>query len=210
MYGFYLYTIVGEGFTPGKVVDNFDCEWAEVEFDSFFSQARTQVTGNAEMFKCPFLIPDPEELQSVYDLFMSRYDQMLRYKTCNLEMDISNKSDRIEWGHLRYQAVLFPDATLEFIFQWVVCTGPLVAELVQNWLRKAQNCGVNLVPIPCDPFAWPMSHKADPLRAPVFVPLNISALNFDGKHFLGDFPQESWPQRLLLFQVSCPLLYFRQ
>lgn len=131
---------------------------------------------------------------------------MLRYKSCNLEMDISNKSDRIEWGHLRYQGVLYQDASLEFIFQWVVCTGPLVAELVQNWLRKAQNCGINLVPIPCDPFALPMSHKADPLRAPIFVPLNLAALSVDGKQFLEDFPEESWPQRLLLFQVSTILL----
>lgn len=127
---------------------------------------------------------------------------MLRYNSCLLEMDISNKSDRIEWGHLRYQSVLFADASLEFIFQWVVCTGPLVAELLQNWSRKAQNCGVNLVPIPCDPFAFPMSHKADPLRAPIFVPLNLQALSIDGKDFLDEFPKDSRPHRLLLFQVS--------
>lgn len=136
---------------------------------------------------------------------------MLRYKTCNLEMDISNKSDRVEWGHLRYQGLFFPDATLEFIFQWGVCTGPLVAELIQNWLRKAQNCGVNLVPIPCDPFALPMSHKADPLRAPIFVPLDLNSLNDEDQHFLHDFPQKSWPQRILLFQVShffISLLFF--
>lgn len=127
---------------------------------------------------------------------------MLRYKSCNLEMDISGKSDRNEWWHLRYQSSFFSDATLEFIFQWVVCTGPLVAELLQNWLRKAQNCGVNLVPIPCDPFAFPMSHKADPLRAPIFVPLNLTALDCDGKGFLEEFSQDSRPHRLLLFQVS--------
>lgn len=47
-----------------------------------------------------------------------------------------------------------------------------------------------------------MSHKADPLRAPIFVPLNISALNMNGKTFFEEYPQDSWPQRLLLFQVS--------
>ena len=60
----------------------------------------------------------------------NRFERMLRYKFCNLDMDISNKSDRIEWGHLRYQTVFYPDASLEFIFQWIVCTGPLVYELV--------------------------------------------------------------------------------
>jgi hypothetical protein len=162
----------------------------------------------ANPVKYQFLIADPEEFKSVASLYENRFDQMLNYKSCNLDMDISGKSDRIEWGHLRYQSVFYPDASLEFIFQWVVCTGPLVAELLQNWLRKAQNCGVNLVPIPCDPFALPMSHKADPLRAPIFVPLNISALNMNGKTFLGEYPPDSWPQRLLLFQVSIKCWFF--
>ncbi len=162
----------------------------------------------ANPVKYQFLISDPDEFKSVASLYENRFDQMLNYKSCNLDMDISGKSDRIEWGHLRYQSVFYPDASLEFIFQWVVCTGPLVAELLQNWLRKAQNCGVNLVPIPCDPFALPMSHKADPLRAPIFVPLNISALNMNGKTFLEEYPPDSWPQRLLLFQVSIKCWFF--
>lgn len=160
-----------------------------------------------DIFKYPFLIQDPDTFQSVAQLYEKRYEQMLLYKTCNLDMDISNKSDRIEWGHLRYQSVWYPDSSLEFIFQWSVCTGPLVAELVQNWLRKAQNCGVTLVPIPCDPFALPMTHKADPLRAPIFVPLNLSALDVDGKSFLEEFPPDSWHQRILLFQVIV-IVYF--
>ncbi len=215
---------MGEGFTPGKIVDNFDCDWAEVEFDTAFNQTLSKVYSsymygiyqcinlnicfllqtirNPETIKFPFLISDPEEFETISQLYESCYEKMLRYKTCNLEMDISNKSDRAEWGHLRYQGLFFPDATLEFIFQWGVCTGPLVAELIQNWLRKAQNCGVNLVPIPCDPFALPMSHKADPLRAPIYVPLDLDSLNDEDKHFLHDFPQKSWPQRILLFQVN--------
>lgn len=39
--GFYLYTIVNEGFTPGNTQESFDCEWAEIEFDNSFSEART-------------------------------------------------------------------------------------------------------------------------------------------------------------------------
>ncbi|XP_032791433.2 GATOR complex protein Iml1 [Daphnia magna] len=201
--GFYLFSLVSDAFSPGCVSENFDCEWAEVEFEnSFPPPCASSVLTNPEPAKYQFLIADPKEFRSVASLYENRYDQMLRYKSCNLDMDISGKSERIEWGHLRYQSVFYPDASLEFIFQWVVCTGPLVAELLQNWLRKAQNCGVNLVPIPCDPFALPMSHKADPLRAPVFVPLNISALNWEGRTFFEEYPQDSWPQRLLLFQES--------
>lgn len=154
-----------------------------------------------ERLRYSFLDNELETIHHLAKQCEKRYAQMLAYKTCNLEMDISGKSDRLEWGHLRYQNVFYPDASLELIFQWVVCTGPLVAELVQNWSRKAQNCGINLVPMLCDPFALPMSHKADPLRAPIFIPLNLAALSTDGHTFLEQYPADTWPQRLLLFQV---------
>lgn len=38
-FGFYLYSMVTEGFTP-TFNGTFDCEWAEVEFDNNFSQTR--------------------------------------------------------------------------------------------------------------------------------------------------------------------------
>ena len=59
------------------------------------------------------------------------------------------------------------------------------------------------MPVPCDPFALPMSNKADPLRTPIFVPLNLSSLEFDGKRFLDDVVLDTWSQHLRLFQVNC-------
>ena len=206
VYGFHLYTLVVEGFTPGVLVDNFDCEWAEVKIDKILFTAMQQHGSNGAepktiSLKDAFLEKDPEAFERIFRTYNERHNRMSHYKTCNLDMDIGNKSNRLEWGHLRYQSVFYPDATLEMIFQWVVCTGPLVADLVQNWLRKAQNCGINLVPMLCDPFALPLSHKADPLRAPIFVPLNLSGMSFEGLTFLDDFTRDSCPQRLLLFQV---------
>ena len=39
-YGFYLFSLITETFTPGNIQENFDCEWAEVEFESSFTPAR--------------------------------------------------------------------------------------------------------------------------------------------------------------------------
>jgi len=47
---------------------------------------------------------------------------------------------------------------------------------VYNWARKAQTGGFQLIPLPADPFALPYTLKSDPLRGPVFVPLNLECL----------------------------------
>lgn len=53
-----------------------------------------------------------------------------------------------------------------------------------TWQRKAVSHGLNLIPIPSDPFALPFSGKSDPLRGPVFVPLEVDALLRGGKKHL--------------------------
>lgn len=50
-----------------------------------------------------------------------------------------------------------------------------------NWARKAQTGGFQLIPLPADPFALPYTLKSDPLRGPVFVPLNLDCLLTEGK-----------------------------
>ena len=47
---------------------------------------------------------------------------------------------------------------------------------MQGWARKAGMTGLHLVPIPSDPFAIPFSSKSDPLRSPIYVPLNFECL----------------------------------
>lgn len=57
-----------------------------------------------------------------------------------------------------------------------------------NWARKAQTCGLQLIPIPADPLALPYSLQSDPLRGPVFIPLDIECLMEDKEHlFEGNF-----------------------
>lgn len=50
------------------------------------------------------------------------------------------------------------------------------------WQRKAQMCGIQMVPIPSDLLALPFILKSDPLRGPIFIPLNIECLMTNKRH----------------------------
>lgn len=52
-----------------------------------------------------------------------------------------------------------------------------MAAQVLSWARKANSQGLQLVPIPSDPFVLPESPKSDPLRGAIFVPLHVHLLD---------------------------------
>ena len=56
---------------------------------------------------------------------------------------------------------------------------------IYTWARKASSCSFQCLPVPSDPFALPYNANSDPLRGPIFVPLNISCLK-EGKEDLFD------------------------
>lgn len=58
------------------------------------------------------------------------YVLVAQYKNIHLEIDVNAKSDRVEWGHCRYQSLFRPDRAYELVVQWVAASGPIVAELV--------------------------------------------------------------------------------
>ncbi len=43
--------------------------------------------------------------------------------------------------------------------------------------RRAQTYNLQLVPVPADPHALPYALKSDPLRGPIFVPINFSSIS---------------------------------
>lgn len=55
-------------------------------------------------------------------------------------------------------------------------------------------CGIQMVPIPSDPLALPYTLKSDPLRGPIFIPLNIESLLMNKRN---------------LFEGLSPVLYSR-
>ncbi|XP_058120820.1 GATOR complex protein Iml1 [Anopheles ziemanni] len=124
----------------------------------------------------------------------------LLYKQTHLEIDVSGKSDRTEWGHARYHQRMIPGHAYEIVVQWITASGPIVYDLIYGWCRKAQPCGFQLVTIPADPLAEPFTEKSDPLRGPIFIPLDTDCLNQHSSFLFEEFPKESWPRRLLLFQ----------
>lgn len=52
------------------------------------------------------------------------------YKHTHLEVDLQNKSERVEWGHCRYQAAYRPDCAFEMVVQWVAASGAIICDLV--------------------------------------------------------------------------------
>ena len=53
---------------------------------------------------------------------------------------------------------------------------------VSGWARKAGQNGFHFLPVPGDPFALPFTPNSDPLRGPIFVPLNVDALKQGKDH----------------------------
>lgn len=50
----------------------------------------------------------------------------------HVDPDVSNKSDRVEWGHAGYQSVFRPDQAYEMVIEWLVSSGSIVSELVRS------------------------------------------------------------------------------
>nr|XP_024217178.1 GATOR complex protein DEPDC5 isoform X3 [Halyomorpha halys] len=191
IYGFYLYHVVkttkddSKG-DPAGDLQGFENEWVEVE-----------VKPPAEIPKGPaFLMKRLRPACSQTD-----YKGPL-YKEGHLEIDINGKSDRVEWGHVKYHTCYRPDLAYEMVIKWAAASGAIVADLVFGWARKAQTCGLQMVPVPADPFALPYSLKSDPLRGPVFVPLETECLMGSKSYLFEEFEEESWPTRLVLFQEA--------
>ncbi|XP_037295548.1 GATOR complex protein Iml1 isoform X9 [Manduca sexta] len=191
-------------------LQSFENEWMEVEvmgprsplihvesacgaIDILGSSPVTDDTG-VPAFLCDNIDPTYMELDSDSDLPL--------YKRTHLDIDVSNKSDRIEWGHARYQATFRPDQAYEMCIQWAVASGNIVAELLLGWARKAQNCRLQMVPIPADPLALPFTLKSDPLRGPIYVPLNVEPLLRNKTALFEGFPEDTWLERLFLFQEA--------
>ena len=86
-------------------------------------------------------------------------------RTCNVDVDPKNISDRTEWATAQYHAYYNPHCLFELEIRWLVATSCLLGDLITNWSQRtgmiltSNQVAFHLIPIPCDPFA-----KFDPLR----------------------------------------------
>ncbi|XP_031365715.1 GATOR complex protein Iml1 isoform X11 [Apis dorsata] len=216
--GFYLYHIVqdkenqraGDYFSPLGDLQSFENEWVEVEIKAPKGWCEPPSTGSFP----PMTIPscDTVDESNVVSFLKDDLDisdiadeaewQVPLYKHTHLDIDINNKSDRIEWGHLRYQSIYKVDHSYELVVQWVASSGSIVADLIFVCQRKAQTCGIQMVPIPSDLLALPFTLRSDPLRGPIFIPLNTECLMANKRHLFEEFREETYAQRFFLFQET--------
>ncbi|XP_076544250.1 GATOR complex protein Iml1 isoform X8 [Osmia lignaria lignaria] len=219
--GFYLYHIVqdkenqrGDYFSPLGDLQSFENEWVEVEIKAPKGWCEPTSPGTLPSVTSPMTIPScdtvdesnvPSFLKDDLDLLSFEDDrdwQIPSYKHTHLDIDINNRSDRIEWGHLRYQSIYKVDHSYELVVQWVASSGSIVADLIFVWQRKAQMCGIQMVPIPSDLLALPFTLKSDPLRGPIFIPLNTECLLENKQHVFEEFQEDTHAQRLYLLQEA--------
>ncbi|XP_065146520.1 GATOR1 complex protein DEPDC5 isoform X2 [Paramisgurnus dabryanus] len=124
-------------------------------------------------------------------------------KTVTLDVDVNNRSDRTEWCSCYYHGNFSPSAAFEIKLHWMAVTAAVLFEMVQGWHRKAASCGFLLVPVLEVPFALPSYLYGDPLRAQLFIPLNIQCLIKEGSDNLFEgFELETYWERMQLFQEA--------
>ncbi|XP_018575456.1 GATOR complex protein DEPDC5 isoform X3 [Anoplophora glabripennis] len=210
LYGFYLFYIVYSDkddkdiLQPCGDIQGFENEWMEVEVKPPLNWG---LNTSPVALKVPNSVSDrergvPHFLCEDIDAEYSDCDvDGIMYNRMRLETDVTGKSDRVEWGHTRYQTVFRPDQAYELVVEWLTSSGSIVFELLSGWHRKAQSCGLQMIPIPHDPLALPYSNKSDPLRGPIFVPLNIKCLEERDRLFK-EFKEDTYTERLFLFQEA--------
>ncbi|KAG5345319.1 DEPD5 protein, partial [Acromyrmex heyeri] len=217
--GFYLYHIVqdkenqkaADYSAPLGNLQSFENEWVEIEMRPSKGWCEpissTTVSTVSTIPSCDTIDESnvPSFLRDDIDLTESMDDRnwtVPLYKHTHLDIDINNKSDRIEWGHLRYQSIYKVDNSYELVVQWVASSGSIVADLIFVWQRKAQMCGIQMIPIPSDLLALPYTLKSDPLRGPIFIPLDTECLMTNKRHLFEEFREDTYAQRLFLFQEA--------
>ncbi|XP_055373672.1 GATOR complex protein Iml1 isoform X2 [Condylostylus longicornis] len=193
--GFYLYYVViqdktSKDYTPPLGdLNAFENEWMEVEVKGYDC-------GETVKSSIPNFLKDKPASKN-----WSKDRNSIVYKHSHLEIDSTKKSDRIEWGHVKYHSIMMPGNAFEIVVQWVTASGPIVNDLISGWTRKAPMCGFQLVPIPADPLAEPFTEKSDPLRGPIFIPLNTDCLK-QRDYLFEEFNEETRSERMLLFQEA--------
>uniref|UniRef100_A0A673B5W4 DEP domain containing 5, GATOR1 subcomplex subunit n=1 Tax=Sphaeramia orbicularis TaxID=375764 RepID=A0A673B5W4_9TELE len=214
VYGFYFYRIVGEkdagGWSTAAVEDFalFQRKWFEV---AFVLEERRPC--DLPAFLLPWLPSRPASYASRHSSFSRSFGgrsqaaallaaTVPEQKTVTLDVDVNNRSDRTEWCSCYYHGNFSLNAAFEIKLHWMAVTAAVLFEMVQGWHRKAASCGFLLVPVLEVPFALTSYLYGDPLRAQLFIPLNIHCVLKNGSDNLFEGTEIS--VKLLVFpQEQC-------
>ncbi|XP_075243259.1 GATOR1 complex protein DEPDC5-like isoform X2 [Convolutriloba macropyga] len=103
-------------------------------------------------------------------------------------VDRKRWSERYEYCYCAYNALYHPLAAFQIELQWLTASGPLLANMIKELSRKAEQCQMTLVPIPLDPFAanggdkgeggggGSEMNKLSPLCKPCFIKVDMTDL----------------------------------
>uniref|UniRef100_A0A669BXG9 DEP domain containing 5, GATOR1 subcomplex subunit n=1 Tax=Oreochromis niloticus TaxID=8128 RepID=A0A669BXG9_ORENI len=225
VYGFYFYRIVGEkdGATP-QLSTAAGGGWSTAALEDFtlFQRKWFEVAFVLEerrpcdlpAFLLPWLPSRPASYASRHSSFSRSFGgrsqaaallaaTVPEQKTVTLDVDVNNRSDRTEWCSCYYHGNFSLNAAFEIKLHWMAVTAAVLFEMVQGWHRKAASCGFLLVPVLEVPFALTSCLYGDPLRAQLFIPLNIHCLLKNGSDNLFEgFEPETYWDRMQLFQEA--------
>ncbi|XP_013375808.1 PREDICTED: DEP domain-containing protein 5 isoform X9 [Chinchilla lanigera] len=224
IYGFYFYKIVMDREPDRVAMQQPTATWHTAGVDDFASFQRKwfEVAFVAEellhseipAFLLPWLPSRPASYASRHSSFSRSFGgrsqaaallaaTVPEQRTVTLDVDVNNRTDRLEWCSCYYHGNFSLNAAFEIKLHWMAVTAAVLFEMVQGWHRKATSCGFLLVPVLEGPFALPSYLYGDPLRAQLFIPLNISCLIKEGsEHLFDSFEPETYWDRMHLFQEA--------
>ncbi|XP_070618565.1 GATOR1 complex protein DEPDC5 isoform X5 [Erythrolamprus reginae] len=223
IYGFYFYKMVEDKeqerggiqqpalwHTAAKdEFSAFQRKWFEVAF-----VAEELLHSDIPAFLLPWLPSRPASYASRHSSFSRSFGgrsqaaallaaTVPEQRTVTLDVDINNRTDRLEWCSCYYHGNFSLSAAFEIKLHWMAVTAAVLFEMVQGWHRKATSCGFLLVPVLEGPFALPSYLYGDPLRAQLFIPLSISCLLKEGsEHLFDGFEPETYWDRMHLLQEA--------
>jgi hypothetical protein len=93
-------------------------------------------------------------------------------KSMIIDVDPYKKSDRRETAILHYDTIHNPNNCYHFQLNWLGCTAQLIQELLQNWSRQAERCGLKLVEGSVDQ-AFEDSENNNPFQCPVPISMTV-------------------------------------
>uniref|UniRef100_A0A8C3A4G9 DEP domain containing 5, GATOR1 subcomplex subunit n=1 Tax=Cyclopterus lumpus TaxID=8103 RepID=A0A8C3A4G9_CYCLU len=225
VYGFYFYRIVGEKDGPTSQLPSMATGvWSAAALEDFalFQRKWFEVAFVLEewrpcdlpAFLLPWLPSRPASYASRHSSFSRSFGgrsqaaallaaTVPEQKTVTLDVDVNNRSDRTEWCSCYYHGNFSLNSAFEIKLHWMAVTAAVLFEMVQGWHRRAASCGFLLVPVLEVPFALTSYLYGDPLRAQLFIPLNVHCLlkNASDNLFEGFEPETYW-DRMQLFQEA--------
>ncbi|XP_069037996.1 GATOR1 complex protein DEPDC5 isoform X3 [Lepisosteus oculatus] len=228
VYGFYFYRIVADRDPDRTAVQAglqaqpsawytaaledfalFQRKWFEVAFT-----LEERLHSDIPAFLLPWLPSRPASYASRHSSFSRSFGgrsqaaallaaTVPEQKTVTLDVDVNNRSQRMEWCSCYYHGSFSLSCAFEIKLHWMAVTAAMLFEMVQGWHRKAASCGFLLVPVLEVPFALPSYLYGDPLRAQLFIPLSTACLLREGsEHIFEGFEPETYWDRMQLLQEA--------